>query len=172
VLCAWHATAAQTACFGDSGGPLIGIAGNLQLLLGVVSFAYVRDCAREGQLEIYSRVSWHADFIDAAMARDPTLGFATLCPRQPELTVAYGPPAPAGVRVSVSWAGDSKANGWRLYYAPADNPGLAPLTIELPASAREYSVTLQSGQRFHAALQARSTACDSPLSVLQTVVVP
>jgi hypothetical protein len=72
----------------------------------------------------------------------------------------------------VSWADDSSAQGWRLYYAPADQPGIAPTTRDFPASTHEYAVNLQPGQRFHAALQARGAACDSPLSALQTVVVP
>ncbi len=172
VLCAWDPLEETSACFGDSGGPLVGVANGTPVLLGVVSFAYVGECAREEQLGIYTRVSWHAPFIDEVMTREAALGFAALCPPQPALDVTYASLAQNAVRATASWADVPGATGWRLYYAPADQPGSAPAVIDLPASARDYSATLQPGQGFHVALQARSAACDSPLSALQTVAAP
>lgn len=172
VLCAWDPLDAQAPCLGDSGGPLVGRVNGSDVLVGVVSFAYVPDCAAQGQLGIHARISRHAAFIDEVMARNPALGFAALCPGAPRLRVSYAPPAQGRVRVTLTWTEDTRATGWRLYYAAADQPGSAPATVDLPLSAREYAVDLKAGQHFHAALQARAAACDGPLSALQRVEVP
>lgn len=172
ILCAWDPADVQAPCFGDSGGPLTGSVNGAPVLVGVVSFAWVGACATQGQLGVFGKVAAYGGFIADTTSREPALGFNALCPRAPEPQVSYRPLLKDISRVTVSWAADGNATGWRLYHAPAAAPGRAPQVIELPASARSYEVNLRSGQRFHVALQARAAACDSALSAVQQVTAP
>jgi secreted trypsin-like serine protease len=159
-------------CHGDSGGPLVGIVNGAPVVLGVVSFGYLAECALLGQLGIFGRVSYHAGFIDEVIGRDEALGFTALCPKQPEVTLAYAPQTDGKNQVTVAWGADTKASGWRLYYAAAQSVGQIISKADLPLAKRELAVLLQSGQNFHVRVQALSSACDSPMSALLTVTVP
>lgn len=172
ILCAWDPATTQTPCYGDSGGPLVGAVGSVPVLVGVINSGYVSDCKLQRQLGLYSRVSYHAAFINEALARDAALGFAALCPRQPAPAVTYRELIPGVFRVTVTWSADSKAMGWRLSYADPAVPGKVVGTLQLPANQSAYELNLRSGQRFHVALQAKADVCDSEISDLLTVTVP
>ena len=74
--------------------------------------------------------------------------------------------------VTLTWAADSKAEGYRVFYAPQQNPGAAINRLELPVGQSSLSVVLASGQKFFVSVQGHSALCDGPQSTLVAVNVP
>lgn len=172
ILCGWHTSDSATPCFGDSGGPLTALVNGQAVLVGVVTGGVIDGCSLSGQIGMYAKVTYLQYFIDEAMQRTQSLGFAALCPASPVVSIGYESLGNGKNRVRVTWEQDANAQGYRLFYSTAESLGNAISKMELPATTSDIAVTLSTGQLFHVALQAKGAACDSPISAVREVKVP
>lgn len=169
VLCIWDEEDIHSACYGDSGGPLVAQIGGRAVAVGVASYGTAAECKSKGQISAYTSVAHFRNFIDEAMLRDEALGFANLCPGKVVPIVGYFPQEDGTTRVRLSWPAQRAASGYRIFYSPFENPGMIG---KADVTDLELAVFLKPGQKFRVAVQARSAACDGPMSNLLTVSVP
>lgn len=173
TLCATDRLDRASACFGDSGGPLLVQRRGQWRLAGLGSFLYSSNCRGANTLAFFTDVRHYLHFIRETLASSAALHFAALCPPAvlPSLRTVPGA-AGAPVTLQLHWVPAAQAVGYLLWVLPKGETAAAVQRLELPATAERFERQLPSGSRYAVALQARGTACDGPLSPPLEVLVP
>jgi secreted trypsin-like serine protease len=144
------------------------------MLAGVVNSGRAR-CGLELAYALYADVTQYHDFINRTMARNPGLGFDSICPAQVLLDdVDYAEPDPDTGRqqVTLNWTGVEYAEHYRLWFTPATGSSAAVGQLQLPATVTSFSAELQSGDGYLVAVQASNALCDGFRSASARVAVP
>lgn len=172
TLCTHDPVGGASACYGDSGGPLLLTHNGSQHLIGITSFGLELNCQGTNHLEFYTDVSEFLAFIDSTMRSDATLEFAQLCAAAVAgLSIDIAPAAGGSSRVRLAWQPSARATGYRLVFAAVGGEPINVKERQLPLTT-SAEFTLPAGSRYRVAMQAQGAACDSSISAPTLVNVP
>lgn len=172
TLCTHDPVGGASACYGDSGGPLLLTDNSGLRLIGITSFGLDLNCQGSNHLEFYTDVSEFTDFIRNTMSSAAELEFAQLCAAAVTgLSIDIAPAASGTSRVRLAWQPAARATGYRLVFASVAGETIRMNERQLPLTT-SAEFTLPAGSRYRVAIQAKGAACDSSISAPTLVNVP
>ena len=172
TLCAIDPSQGASACYGDSGGPLIMQRNGKPMVIGITAFGLELSCQGPNHIEFYTEVAAFFDFITTAMASSAALTFDALCAAPVgDIAVSVGQVVNGSASVKLSWQPAARAIGYRVLFVelPRRDNGVGRREA---VRATELQATLQSPSRYLVAVQGQGSACDAVRSQPVEVVVP
>lgn len=172
TLCTHDPVSGASACYGDSGGPLLLAQDGSMMLVGITSFGLELNCRGSNHLEFYTDVTQFLAFIAGTMSGNAALEFAQLCAADVSgINIDIAPAANGFYSLRVTWQASARATGYRLMFASGSGETMRVDHKQLPLmTTAEFR--LPAGSRYRMALQARGAACDSGISTPMQVHVP
>ncbi|HTR00267.1 MAG TPA: serine protease [Candidatus Acidoferrum sp.] len=171
-LCILDQSGKVSACFGDSGGPMLATVNGKQVIAGIASFVLDARCLVPNGLQFYTEVAQFLDFIDQTVASNQQLDFSQLCPAAVTPALDVGPVTAGTAQVSLSWKAVTGATGYLLLYEPVPHKDGALNRLTLPASTTVLNINLPSGAHYEVGIMAKGSDCDGSIPKPLEVTVP
>ena len=172
TLCAADPASKVNVCFGDSGGPLLVQQNGTMVQVGISSFMFEQHCQGTNNLQFFTEVAQFIGFINEVLASNPALNFTYHCPSIATPSVQVQPPVAGKANVTIAWGKSGVVLGYHLLYVRLPREGEAVGTLELPATATEFTTSMPVHSHYLVAVQAKGSACDSQVSDTVEVAVP